>query len=63
MDFTALRTIRKRTRITLTDMAKKIGISKGYLSLIEKNEKSPNIEVIEKICTELDCELRIIPKT
>lgn len=63
MDYTALRTIRKRNRITLTDMAKKVGISKGYLSLIENNRKSPNIEVIENICKELDCELRIIPKT
>lgn len=63
MDFSALRIIRKRNRITLTDMAKRVGVSKGYLSLIENNRKSPNIEVIEKICSQLDCELRIIPKT
>lgn len=63
MDFSALRTIRKRNRITLIDMAKRVGVSKGYLSLIEHNHKSPNIQVIEDICNELDCELRIIPKT
>ena len=63
MDFTALRTIRKRNRITLIDMAKRVTVSKSYLSLIENNLKSPNIKVIEDICKELDCELRIIPKT
>ncbi len=63
MDFTALRIIRKRNRITLTDMAKKVKVSKAYLSSIENNRKSPNIKVIENICIELDCELRIIPKT
>ena len=62
MDFSALRILRKRNRITIPDMAKRIGISKAYLSLIENNRKSPNIKVIEDICKELDCELRILPK-
>ena len=62
MDFTILRTIRKSKGLNLKDLAPKIGIASGYLSMIERNKKSPNIKIIENICTELDCELRIIPR-
>ena len=63
MDFTTLKTIRKGKRIKQSDLAKSIGITQTYLSLIETNKRSPKFEVIEDICKELDCELRIIPKT
>jgi len=63
MDFTILKTIRQSKKLKLKDLAPGLGISSGYLSMIERNKKSPNIEVIENICIQLDCELRIIPKT
>ena len=63
MDFAILRTLRKGKRLTLKDVASKAGIKSGYLSLIERNKKMKQFEVIEDICNELDCELRIIPKT
>ena len=62
MDFTILRIHRKAKGLKLKEIAPGLGISSGYLSMIERNKKSPNIKVIEDICTELDCELRIIPK-
>ena len=63
MDFTILRIHRKAKGLNLKDLAPKVGVAVGYLSMIERNKKSPNIKVIEDICIELDCELRIIPKT
>jgi len=63
MDFTILRIHRKAKGLNLKDLAPKVGIASGYLSMIERNKKTPNIKIIEDICTELDCELRIIPKT
>lgn len=62
MDFTILRTLRKAKGLTLKDVAPK-GITPAYLSLIERNKKMKQFEIIEDICNELDCELRIIPKT
>lgn len=63
MDFTILRTLRKAKGIRLQELAPKVGIKPGYLSLIERNKKMKQFQVIEDICKELDCELRIIPKT
>ena len=63
MDFTILRIHRKAKGLKLKDLAPKMGISKGYLSLIERNKKNPHTQLIADICNELDCELRIIPKT
>ena len=63
MDFTILKTLRKSKKIKLIELAKEIGISPAYLSMIERNKRTPVNSIIEDICNELDCELRIIPKT
>lgn len=63
MDFTVLRIHRKAKGLTLKDVASKAGIKSGYLSLIERNKKMKQFDIIEDICDQLDCELRIIPKT
>ena len=63
MDFTILKTLRRSKKIKLISMAKEIGISPAYLSMIERNKRQPKVETIEDICRTLDCELRIIPKT
>ena len=63
MDFTILRTLRKSKKIKLIELSKQIGISPAYLSMIENNKRDPKASTIEDICTKLDCELRIIPKT
>lgn len=62
MDFTILRTLRRSKSIKLIELSKDIGISPGYLSMIEKNKREPRLCTVEDICKELDCELRIIPK-
>ena len=63
MDFTILRTLRKAKKLILKDVAPKAKITSAYLSLIERNKKMKQFEIIEDICEQLDCELRIIPKT
>lgn len=63
MDFTILRIHRRAKGLKLKDIAPGLGISSGYLSMIERNLKNPNTTLLENICEILDCELRIIPKT
>ena len=63
MDFTILRIHRRANGLKLKDIAPGLGISSGYLSMIEINLKNPNTTLLENICKKLDCELRIIPKT
>ena len=63
MDFTILRTLRKAKGLTLKDVSLGVQVTIAYLSLIERNKKNPPTQLIEDICKELDCELRIIPKT
>lgn len=54
MDFLILRVLRKSKKITLKEMAGKVGISPVYLSLIERNKKNPSVSIIEDICNELE---------
>lgn len=61
MDLTVLRELRKGKGIRQTDLAKSVGITQTYLSLIESNKRKASVEVIENLCHELDCELSIIP--
>lgn len=63
MDFTTLRIHRKAKGLKLKDIAPGLKISSGYLSMIERNLKTPNSKLLEDICEKVDCELRIIPKT
>ena len=62
MDLSVLRVLRKGKKIKLKELCRAINISSPYLSMIERNIKMPNVDVLEDICSQLDCELRIIPK-
>lgn len=62
MDFTTLKIHRKAKGLRLKDIAPGLGISSGYLSMIERNLKNPSTKLLESICEKVDCELRIIPK-
>lgn len=53
MDFTILKTIRKSKKITLTELSDRIGVTPGYLSLVENNKRTPRVSTIEDICKEL----------
>lgn len=47
----AFKTIRKHRKLTQKQLADFAGVSPGYISKIEKGEKVPTLEVIEKICS------------
>ena len=48
----ALRLIRVFHDLKQTDLASRIGISKSYLSEIEKGKKSPTMDLVEKYSSE-----------
>lgn len=43
----ALKLVRQFHRLSLTETAEKLGISKSYLSLIENGHKKPTLELLE----------------
>lgn len=55
--------IRKQRGYTLSELSERTGISKSYLSNIERNLKqNPSIHVIEKIALVLKVDLKILLK-
>lgn len=55
--------IRKQKGYTLSELAERTGISKSYLSNIERNLKqNPSIHVMEKIAAELRVDLKTLLK-
>lgn len=52
-----LRNFRKQNNITLQMLSEKTNLSIGYLSNIERNITSPNIEHLQTICNALEADL------
>jgi transcriptional regulator with XRE-family HTH domain len=44
----ALKTIRQYHRLSQSDLAEQINISRSYLNEIERNKKEPSLEVLKK---------------
>ena len=63
MKLEVLKYIRKGKKINQTKFAEILQVSQTYLSLLEANKSTPSLTLLEDWCNELDCELRIIPKT
>lgn len=56
--------IRMKKGLTLSELAERAGISKSYLSNIERNlNQNPSIQVIRKIAHVLDVDLKLLIKT
>ena len=51
-----LKALRKSRRRTQQWLAKKTGLSKNYISKIEREKATPSMEVINKICETLNGE-------
>lgn len=53
-----IKTLREAKKISSRQLALKVGMSVGYLSDIERNEKKPTIDMLEKICNALEIDLK-----
>ena len=49
----AIKTLRLKRDIPQLDLAKRVGITQGFLSLLERDEREPSFELIPKIASEL----------
>lgn len=56
----AIRAFREFRKISQTDLAKKVGVSRQYLCQIEKKERQGNIKLIKKIAEVLDIDIDLI---
>ena len=48
---------RKEKKLTQEQLAERLSVSVGYVSQIERGLTKANLEMLARICTELDCEL------
>ncbi|WP_201319222.1 XRE family transcriptional regulator [Paenibacillus sp. EPM92] len=54
---------RQKKRLSLTDLAKRAGVAKSYLSSIERNiQKNPSIEFLNKIAEVLGVQIEALIK-
>ena len=50
-----LRSMRNMFHLTQTALAERIGITQPYLAELERGDKRPSLDVLEKLCGELNC--------
>ena len=51
---TSIRKLRKQRKMTLQQLSEAVGLSVGYLSYLERNEKSPTLVNMARICEALN---------
>lgn len=60
IDLKLIKNFRKVKGYRQGDLARRVGVTQSYISMIEKGFKpNPPIRTIENILKELDCELKI----
>ncbi len=55
-----LKKLRTQKRLTLQELAEKTGLTKGYLSKVERSQKAPPYSTLTKIAAALDIEVTTI---
>lgn len=55
-----IRESRKRKMMTIKVLAEYTGLSAGYLSMLEQNKTSPNVDSLARICEALDINIRYV---
>jgi len=56
----AIRTIRESRKLTQRQLADFANVTPGYISKIEKGERVPTLEVLEKICNRTNVPLALL---
>ena len=54
-----LKALRKAKNYTAAELAEKVDVSQAYISKIENDKASPNLEMLNKILIELDSNLQL----
>lgn len=56
-----IKELRKQKRLTITELAKRAGVSKSYLSYIERDvQKNPSLQFLTKISKPLDTSIEYL---
>jgi XRE family transcriptional regulator, regulator of sulfur utilization len=55
-----LKHFRTNKKITLLQLSEMTELSISYLSIIESNQRKPNIDILERICQSLDVPLEVL---
>jgi len=50
-----LRTMRNKLNLTQSALAERVGITQAYLAELEKGTKRPSLDVLERLCSALNC--------
>lgn len=56
----AIRAWREHRKMTMKDLARKVGISPAYLSQIENNKRNPTIDTLRAIARELGIDIDML---
>ncbi len=55
-----IRKERRRAGLTLTELAKRVGVSPSYISLVENGKSVPSLKILDQICTSLSIHLSML---
>jgi len=55
-----LRVWRARNSVTQMDLARRMKMSQGYFSRIERGQKRPSLETLEKLATEIGVPVSVL---
>lgn len=51
---------RLRAGLTLNELAKRVGVSTSYISLVENNKSVPSLKILDQICTSLSIHISML---
>lgn len=54
-----IRECRKKKMMTIRVLGEYTGLSAGYLSMLEQNKTSPNVDSLARICEALDIDITV----
>jgi len=52
-----LRVLRKRARLSQAQLAKRVGVTQGFIWQVEEGRKTPSLRVLTRIASELNVSL------
>ncbi len=56
----AIKFCRQQRRLTIPVLAKRAGVSRGYISLLERNQRDPSLSTLQRISSGLEVPLSLL---